>query len=338
MTRTLENIAKDLGVSRRSISRFINGKGYLSKTSKEKIARYLKKETYYPNVLGARLATQRVPVLGIVFPQYEKQDGGYFIFSTMQGVWASAIRQGMQVMQFSQSPFRLEESLRIVKSKLAGGLLFVSPNASEGSLFPALKREGVPAVSLNARMPQVDCFVCENRWGAREAVRHLIAQGCERIVFLHGQVGWYDADERFAGYREALEEAGKPFSKEGVEFGHFSMEGGERGATTFLERNPRPDAIFAGNDLMAIGAVRAIQKKGLKIPQDIQVMGFDDIPYCRLPILQPTISSVAQPFSAMAEAATSRLAELIQGVRGSKGGETFLFKPTLMLRGSTRPG
>ncbi len=86
MARTLEDIARDLGMSRRSISRYINGKGYLSKTTKEKIARHLKKEAYYPNVLGARLASQRVPVLGVVFPQYEKQDGGYFIFSTMQGV------------------------------------------------------------------------------------------------------------------------------------------------------------------------------------------------------------------------------------------------------------
>ncbi len=338
MTRTLENIAKDLGVSRRSISRFIHGKGYLSKTSKEKIARYLKKEAYYPNVLGARLASQRVPVLGVIFPHYEKQDGGYFVFSTMQGVWASAIRQGMQVMQFSQSPFRLEDSLRIVKSKLAGGLLFVSPSASDAVLFPALKQDGVPSVVLNARMPDVDCFVCENRWGAREAVRHLIARGGNRIVFLHGQEGWYDADERFAGFREALEGAGKRFSKDCVEFGHFSIEGGERATNVFLERNPRPDAIFAGNDLMAIGAVRAIQKKGLHIPEDIQVMGFDDIPFCGLPILHPTISSVAQPFSAMAEAATSRLAELIQGIRANTRGEATLFKPTLALRGSTRPG
>lgn len=330
-------MSKDLGVSRRSISRYINGKGYLSKTTKEKIAGYLKKETYYPNVLGSRLASQRVPVLGIVFPQYENQDGGYFIFSTMQGVWASAIRQEMQVMQFRQSPFQLNDSLRIVKSKLAGGLLFVSPALSDAALFPALKREGVPSVALNARMPGVESFVCENRWGAREAVRHLIAGGCDRIAFLHGQDGWCDADDRFLGYQDALREAGKPFVKEWVGYGYFSMEGGERITTAFLDQKPRPDALFAGNDLMAIGAIRAIQKKGLKIPQDIQVMGFDDIPYCRLPILQPTVSSVAQPFSEMAEAAAGRLAELIQGGKQKRQGETHLFKPTLMLRGSTRP-
>ena len=334
MTRTLEDIAQDLGVSRRTISRYITGKGFLSKKTKGKIAEALRKESYYPNVLGARLASQHVPVLGVVFPLYDQQDGGYFIFSTMQGVWAAARSFGMQVMQFSQSPFRVEDNLRIVKSKLAGGLLFVSPSSADAGLFRTLKKEGVPAVVLNARIPQVNSYVCDNRFGARAAVEHLAAQGCKRIAFLHGDEGWSDASERFAGYRSAIESAGLRFSKAWVKFGFFSMEGGEKETNVLLDKDPRPDAIFAGNDLMAIGAVRAIQKRGLRIPDDIRVIGFDDIPFCRLPILHPAISSVAQPFSAIAEAGASRLAELIRGTSVGRV-ETRFFQPTLMVRGST---
>jgi DNA-binding LacI/PurR family transcriptional regulator len=335
MARTLEEMAQILGISRRSISRFLQGKGYLSKGNREVISAFLRKEAYYPNVLGARLAAHHVPVLGVVFPRFEQQDGGFYVFSILKGIWQAAQKAGMQVMQFSQSPFQEEESLRIVKSKLAGGLLFVSPNEGDRPLFRTLKREGIACVVLSATIPGVESFVSDNRGGAREAVRHLIRQGNKRIAFLHGKAGWSEAEDRFVGYREALREGGLRFDPKGVQYGYFSIEGGEESTDRLLGGTFRPDAVFAANDLMAIGAVRAIRKRGLQIPGDVCLIGYDDIPFCGLSILEPTLSSMAQPFGPMAEDAAACLVGLIQKKSLKRGGAVHSYAPELVVRGSS---
>lgn len=335
---SLEAIATKMGMSRRTVSRYMNQSGYVSEKNKKKLAALFAKTPYVPNALGARLARAQAPVVGVMFPPIASPNDHYLL-SVMMGVWKAAQQHRFQVLVFHQHPYDFGECLRLVKSKEVGGLLLTAPSHRDTATLQEM-RKTVPLVVLHSRIPGVDSVFCDNRKGAALAVQHLIDQGRRRIAFLHGKDEWIDAAERYDGYRAALKSAGLPFDATRVAYGHYSHGGGAEGLKNLLARHPDLDAVFSANDEMMFGALRVLKETRRSVPGEVALVGFDDHPACRTPLLAPPagdlgLSSVAQPFTEMAETATLRLIDLQQSTDTKKSPWARAFPPQLHVRGSS---
>ncbi len=340
MALTLEHVARKLKVSRRTVSRAISGDPYVADDKRDMILKYIDKNKFYKNWNASSLVSNQVHVLGLLFPKNADSESNHYVIEVIKGVTHAAKTKGFQVMCQAQSPYDYDACLEWVRGKVVGGLLMVAPSAECEPMIRALLKEGVPLTVLNAKYSGVDSFTCDNFSGGVLATRHLIETGKKKIAFLHGHPNWMDPEERFRGYRHALKRAELEFRKEWLANAYFESKTAEDCVDRWLSTRVRPDAIFAANDHMAIGAIHAIKKRKIKIPEEISVIGFDDLPVCSFSLLEPTISSVAQPFEAMARAAAGCLIENIAGQGGARNENRAAqnFEPKLAARGSTVSG
>jgi LacI family transcriptional regulator len=330
--RTLEDIAQALNISRRTVARVLRKDRFVSDAMRERVLRLLEKEKFIPNVQASNLAAGRVNVLGIVLPTSIAQTIDDYVLKLIKGAFLAAEERRHHLMFFSFPKLEADAVRALVRSRTVGGMLFSFVGVEDFAGLRALRRDGVPVVMINGIAPGLDSFDCDNVLGGAVATRHLLAVGRRRIAFLHGDSNWISSRDRFAGYRRALDEAGVPLREAMVARGFYSVDGAEQAVPGILPA--KPDAIFCANDLMALGALSALKRAGRRVPDDVAVMGFDDIPMVGLPMLETTVSSMSQPVQAIAWAATNRLMDLMEG-RPPKAPVQTLFPPTLVVRQST---
>ena len=328
--RTLEELAKKLDVSRRTISRVLKNDKNVADETRERILRHLDKEKYFPNIHAASLASKKINVIGLVFPKDTFLNTDFFAIDTIKGVARVASESNYQLMIFTQTKFDSEQCLRMYKSRLVGGLILVAISREDLPKLEELKKQQVPVTLLFAYSDKADSFGCDNRKGGYIATKHLIDIGRKKIAFIHGHENWFDAEERFSGYKQALAEAGFQFRPDYVEVGYFRYEDAEIAARKLLSLADPPDAIFAANDRMAIGAIKAIKGLGRKIPEDVAIIGFDNIPICEL--FDPPISTVEQPVVDIAYEAGNDLLNSINSPH--KKSYLRYFEPKLVVRKS----
>lgn len=327
---TLEDLAKKLAISRRTLSRVLKNEKNVAQDTRERISKHLEKEKVYPNVHAASLASKKINVIGMVFPKGTFKEADFFAIDTIKGIATATEENNYQLMIFTQDKFDSTQCLRLYKSKLVGGLILVSLTKEDFAQFSDLKKNQVPISLLFAYSEKIDSFGCDNQKGGYLATKHLIGLGRRKVAFIHGEEGWFDADERCKGYKQALAEAGIEFRPEYIGNGHFSYEGGEAVMKEMLSLDNPPDAVFAANDRSAIGAVRAIKEAGRRVPEDIAVVGFDNIPLCEL--LDPTITTIEHPIKDIAYEAAKTLLDLINNP--NKKPSMRLFEPRLIIRKS----
>jgi len=296
-----EDLAKKLNVSRRTISRVLKDDNNVAGQTRERILRHLDREKYFPNIHAASLASKKINVIGLIFPRDTFLNTDFFAIDTIKGVAKVANENNYQIMIFTQNKFDSEQCLRMYKSRLVGGLILVAISKDDTEKLEELKRSKVPVALLFAYSDRADSFGCDNKRGGYIATKHLIDSGRKRIAFLHGHENWFDAEERLKGYKQALAEAGIRFRPDYVERGYFRYEDAEAATKKMLKMADPPDAVFAANDRMAIGAIRAVKSSGMKVPEDVAVVGFDNIPICEL--FDPPITTVEQPVAEIAYAA-----------------------------------
>jgi LacI family transcriptional regulator len=334
---TLEGLAEKLNISRRTISRVLRGEGYVAHKTREKILRHMEREDYVPNVNASDLASGRVRTVGLVIPREIMLGTIDNYVGTIIQVLTDESSQNNHVLSLHPSQtFDAQDCLKKVKSRTLGGLVLVAWGVSEhAAVLKDLKAQGVPLVLLNMQCPGVDSYDCDDREGGYLATKHLLDIGRRRIAFLHGDVHWTSSSNRYAGYERALKEAGLAVDPSLVGRGFFDIAAAESTLSVMLSQGARPDALFAANDLMAIGALKALKKAGLRVPEDVAVAGFDDIPLCSLSLMEPTITSVRMPLEEISRTASSRLFALMSGENPTP--ENRLFTPTLVVRGSSTP-
>jgi LacI family transcriptional regulator len=230
------------------------------------------------------------------------------------------------------SPGRIETCEML--TKLCDGLVVVMPTAQD-SFLHTLEQQKLNSVLVcfDAKQLGMPTVVPENRIGARIAVEHLIALGHRRIAFIAGNPGTGQSGEREQGYLDGLQGAGLAPDPALMLNGAFAQAGGFSATEALLALDQPPTAIFAANDEMAFGAMDAINSKGLKVPDDVSVVGFDDIPTASY--VFPTLTTMRQPFRAMARRAVSEVVELIQG--REPGAVKIAFPVELVVRKSTGP-
>jgi LacI family transcriptional regulator len=258
---------------------------------------------------------------------------GEFFSELIHGIDLTARRSGYHILvsRAWEGRSEVEEAMRAMRGRV-DGVLLMSPDIDEESLEkmpPSLRVVLLSSAGLRAG---ADSVVIDNFRGAREMVRHLVSGGHRRIAIIQGAAGNYDAAERLRGYRAALRDAGIARDSSLELSGDFTEAGGYAAAMQALALSPRPTAIFAANDSMAIGALSALRESGVRVPEDMAVGGFDDIPLARF--MDPPLTSVHVPISEMGARAVDLLLIAIEaGGNGTRRRERI--STGLVIRRST---
>jgi LacI family transcriptional regulator len=309
---TIQDIARLAGVSKATVSRVINQKPDVDDVTRERILRIVDEHDFVPNVAASGLAGGRTHLLGVLVPSLTWP----LMPQIMLGI-GECVEQSMYELvlySMSQQQDYLGALDRIVSSRLTAALLAIFPGKAKDHLL-SLHGQGFPIVMLDdqstpSALPWVGT---DHRAGAQEAVKHLIELGHRDIAHISGPLSYKVSRDRQEGYLEALHEAGVAVPPEFILEGDFRVPSGASCGRRLLEARRRPTAIFAGNDLMAYGVMQAARDLGLQIPDDLALVGFDDI--ASSAHMRPPLTTVHQPFYEMGQRSTSLLLSLAEASR-----------------------
>ncbi|MFI8824985.1 LacI family DNA-binding transcriptional regulator [Streptomyces sp. NPDC053431] len=332
MTRRLAQVAKKVGVSEATVSRVLNGKPGVSEATRQSVLTAL-------DVLGYERPTQlrgeRARLVGLVLPELQNP-----IFPAFAEVIGGALaQQGLTPVLCTQTRGGVSEADYVdlllqqqVSGVIFAGGLFAQADAPHEHYHQLAERK-IPVVLVNASIEGLDfpCVACDDAVAVEQAWRHLASLGHERIGLVLGPSDHVPSRRKLAAARVAAEAAGMTWADELVERSIFSLEGGQAATTRLLERGVT--GIVCASDPLALGAIRAARRRGLSVPADVSVVGFDDSAF--MTCTEPPLTTVRQPIEAMGRAAVDLLGAQIQGSAAHPG--ELLFEPELVVRGSTAP-
>ncbi len=328
---TIQDVARKAGVSPITVSRVINQRGYASQSTRQKVQAAIAELGYVPNRLASSLRSKRTTLLALVITDITNP---YFtmIARGVEDV-ASAADYTLIFCNTDESVAKEQRYINILLQNQVAGVLLV-PASPDPESVNLLTHNQTPVVVLDRRLSelQVDQVRSDSLSGAYQLVRLLLDLGHRRIALLNGPAGVSTAQDREAGYRRALDEAGIPPEQRTVLQGYFSQDSGSEMTRLALRRDPPPTALFAANNFIAIGALQALQAAGLRVPQDIALVGFDDLPP---PLITfPFLTVSAQPAYEMGRIAAELLLARLEG-KNTGPPEDILLPPELVVRASS---
>ena len=327
---TLDEVARVAGVSRATASRAVNGGSRVSERSRRAVQEAVRSLGYVPNRAARTLVTRRTDSVAVVVPEPdERVFNDPFFAGTLRAVARVLGEREVQLVLLLTQPGAQEERmLRYLSNGHVDGALVVSHHRDDHlpELMPTL---GIPVVfggrpwSGSDRVPYVDV---DNVAGGRLATEHLVQRGCHRIGTIAGPADMTAATDRLAGWYQALAAAELPSTA--LVHGDFTEEGGRRAAVELLDRFPDLDGIVVASDLMARGALTVAAGRGLRVPDDLAVVGYDDLGVAET--TDPPLTTMRQPIGEMAERAIQLLLDRIDG--RETGGPYRLIIPTTLVR------
>ena len=311
MRLTLLDIARLAGVSRTTASRVLNGRGEVSPTVRARVEQVIEETGYRPLASARSLVSHRSGLIGFVVPIRTAamiQDP-YFV-TLLQGLSHESARKGLAVALFLFDEESDQNGLvdRVIGPRRVDGML-VSAYHTHDSLLDRLVDFDVPTVTMgpNSFPDAFGSVNVDNESGGRLAGEHLAAIGCRRVALIGGPEDTKSGADRTAGFRQALAEAGLELHPELVRVGDYTEHSGEVLAASLVAEEF--DGIFVASDMMAIGALRALQSRGVRVPHDVAVVGFDDLDAAAA--TDPPLTTVRQPIAGVASAALDMLLEQI---------------------------
>ncbi len=335
LTTTIYDVAKEAGVSTATVSKVLSGQPYVSAKTRARVMATVERLQFVPNVAARGLAGARTYIIGVVVsyePEYLFADP--HLLRILQGATEVATAHDCALLL---SPARSQEDRLSAYQRLLGqqyvdGALIDGSLGSEG--LSLLRGRGYPVVAIG-HSHQASCVHSDDRGGARIITEHLIGLGHRRIGLISGPISdQLVTQARYAGHREAMEAASLPFDEERLVYGTFRSTSGFEGAEKLMAATEAPTALFAFNDRMAFGAIRWLRAQGLRVPEDVSVVGFDDIPNAAT--FDPPLTTIRQLSLEQGRQAATLLFEQIQGNAPNERQEVAL--PTeLVLRHSTAP-
>ncbi len=308
---TIQDVADAAGVSRQTVSRVINSKPDVAEETRRRIWQIIEELGYQPSALARGLASKRTKTLGLITADFSD----YFFTQVIIGAEAEARKHGYFFMLSSteRNPDDEPEYLRLLTEWQVDGVLFARPSTEDDSRhIVSLIRRGVPLVTTAYWLPGEELTVVDvdNVDGGRRATQHLIQLGHREIGMITGPADWRSVHDRTAGYKQALEGAKISLGERHIEVGDWSYQGGYGAMIRLLGEAPEITALFAQNDRMAIGAMRALREAGRKIPDDVAIVGYDDIPVAAYS--EPPLTTMCQPMQEVGETAVRLLIRSIE--------------------------
>ena len=312
---TLQDVAALAGVSAKTVSRVVNNQGEIKESTRQRIQAAIDELGYRPNILARSLIHQRTNTLAVVAWGID-----YFGPSrTMIGIEQQAEELGYSLFLSLVSDPENHDHERVLDTLLArrvDGILWVVPEVGENRewLNPA-RLEGLPPiVFLNmATRPGITIVAVDNQSGSRQATQHLISQGRRRIGMITGPMAWWEARERYVGWKSAMTDAGLAPVESQLAESYWSAAGGERAMQRLLEEMLDIDAVCASSDQIALGALGAIHAAGRSVPRDIAIVGFDNMPESAY--FWPPLTTVYQKLSHVGRTAVQQLHQMIEARR-----------------------
>ncbi|WP_324650429.1 LacI family DNA-binding transcriptional regulator [Georgenia sp. H159] len=284
---TINDVAVAAAVSRSTVSRALNGTGYVAAQVRERVLEAADRLGYVPNASAQHLRRQGSTAVGLLVPEL----GNSFYGQLATGVSEHARRSGLAtILSVSGTEGEDEQPAQaFVELRVAGAIIA----ASSAEVGQYLARHGVPTVEVDRQFSEgaTDAVVVDNVGGAHRLTSRLVDEGHRRIAILLDETHWTTGRDRYAGYRQALERAGIDVVPELVVSAGWDVQAAQRAATGLLS-GPRPTAVFAANNLLAEGAWRAAADLGLRIPDDLSLVSFDDAGW--MTMVSPGITTVAQ--------------------------------------------
>jgi DNA-binding LacI/PurR family transcriptional regulator len=332
---TIYDVGRMAGVSRSTVSRVLNSKGEVDPKTAELVWEAVRKLNYHPNASARALVRKRTDMIGVMLaevsdPFYEK---------IVKGIESVVNERNMGVF-FYNSYDNLDDHKLIISSALEGsqvdGLVVVGSNLGDRKTLLEIINQGLPIAFIERYFTdaKITCVICDNKQGASAAVEYLLELGHRRIGCITGNLHLQTGIDRLDGYKSTLQKYGLPVEEELIALGNYQHSSGYEGMKQLLTLPEKPTAVFAANDMMAIGAILAIKEMGLLVPEDISVVGYDDITFA--PMVYPQLTTIRQPLFEMGVLAARGLIDRI--TMGEQAEIVKRILPAeLIVRKSTRP-
>ncbi len=329
------DVAKRAGVSRTTVSFVLNNvtSMQISEETRERVRQAARELHYVPDAAAQALASGRSKTIGLLLARHPHVIASDMFLTQLLEVLVREVNQnGMRMLLQVVEDFEKRESyLELVRSNSIDGILYSGPRIEDAALS-SLVEHGVPTV-LMGTLPGSSYYSVDvdNRAAARRATAHLAALGHTRVACLtNAGVSYSAAVDRLQGYKDALEAAGLALNPDFIRFGDFSPESGYFQMKQILDASPPPSAVFVASDVVAFGAMQAIRERGMRIPEDIALVGFDDVPVSRY--IEPSLTTMQLPVVELARQACAMVVCLVRG--GKPAQPQILLDADLVVRKS----
>ncbi|WP_410770198.1 LacI family DNA-binding transcriptional regulator [Fontibacillus sp. BL9] len=336
MGARIKDVAERAGVSVTSVSRVLNGEKYISQSILDKVNRAIKELNYSPSQIARSLKKQKTDTIGVIVPDFTN----YFCSTILSSIEESASEYGYNliVCNIAENLDKELKYLHAVQEMRVDGIIIMHQKVDE-RILSFIESASMPILFSCVRSPLPDRFsvLINDYQAARDATEYLISLGHRRIAFLGGDLEDVTSGQsRYQGYLDALNQSGIPQNSDFIRFGNYKQESGRLMMQEILEQGQgeRPTVVFAASDDMAVGAMNCILDYGLRVPEDISVMGFDDSLIARA--VRPMLTSVHQPARELGRTSLEYLHSLIED-RGSRPDSKEIYLPhRIMERASCR--
>ncbi|RFU93777.1 LacI family transcriptional regulator [Sphaerochaeta halotolerans] len=327
---SLKDVATIAGVSPSTVSRVINGTMYVTDETRRRVEEAIATVNYRPNLLAQSLRLKATRNIGLLVPEIAHPSFNLVI----KYIEESAFKRGLNLLIFNthNNHGREANAMDLLLRQRINGIIF-SRISDENHVINMSRSSDIPMVVIDRSLhdEKIPNVILDNYLAGVMAAEHLLACGCKKMATITGSFKIGLARERFQGFRDTLEKHGLQLDRDLVYEGEFNFENGVAGVTHFLETGYSFDGLWGQNDMIAAGAIGTLVRHGIKVPEDVSVMGMDDVQFARM--YCPSISTIAQPYKEMCEKAV----ECIDKLTKDEEVEQFqvLYPPKLVVREST---
>lgn len=331
MKTKINVVAEKAGVSIATVSRAFNERELVKEETRSRILQIARELNYKPSPIARGLSTKTTDTIGVILPDLV----GEFFMDIIHGIDKEAYKANRYVMISSSHSQRniIETLIEFMASGRVDGVILMAPQMQK-EVSDFIKKSKRPIVLINScpELTDVVSFQIDNYQGAKSCVEHLISHGYKEIAIIKGPSENFDAQERYQGYRDALDQNKLKFKQCFEISGDFELKSGYYGFMRLMSQSKKPDAIFISNDMMAVGAYEAAKVSNIKIPNDVAIAGFDDIYLSKL--LNPRLTTVHVPISELGAKAVNYLLKIIDEEVSAKQPYREVLSTGLVIGGS----
>ena len=332
---TIYDIADKLNISIATVSRALKDDPVVNKKTKKKIFELAEELGYRSNHFARNLRNQRTDTIGVIVPRLNS----YFMSTVIAGIENVANREGYNLIisQSSESAEKEKMSAKTMfNSRVDGLLISLSYDTNDLAHFEQFSKRKIPVIFFD-RCEDNHSFsnvLIDNRKAAYEATKHMIEQGCKKIVHVTANLKRNVYVDRFKGYKQALAENNIAFKDEYVIIGNLSLEAGTEAADTIFKMDPMPDGVLVANDNCAIGCMLTLKQAGIRIPEDIAFVGFNNDPVSK--VIEPNLTTINYPGYEMGEVSARNLIDHLNGTQSIHSTNTIVLRSELIIRASSQ--
>ena len=331
---TIKDLARHLNISVATVSRAMRDMPEIKAETRDAVLKLAKEWDYQPNLLATNLVKNRTKTIGVIVPDLAY----HFFASVIKGIEEEAIARGYSLLLTQTSELyerELTNVQNLSRGQVEGFIVSISQETTDFEHLKRLQRKGIPLVFFDRDADEIDVpkVMVDNVGAAYEATKHLIENGSKRIAFLAGPSNVTVSNLRQSGYEKAIQDSGLDLDESLVVHGNYNLQQAIKLTNELFELENPPDGLVVVSDRLAVGAIAALRKKNIRIPEDVAIVSFNDEPICT--IVTPTLTSVSQPTFEMGKMAITLLINQIENSNCVDKPEVIVFKTELKIRESS---